>query len=263
MPELTPEQRKAYELAYENWHGDAPSPRHYDAPTTSLAFFEAGLAAVRQVGAGEDPPEPYELRSARYEIKRATQELDKIGVEKFDNREPSSDSTDESIGNGSEFSIQYRIEQLARLLRRAQAKADMSEPERAKLTDAELARRAERAVHDAFANALWPGKPGEHRYIAHGLDPYHAANLLEALKLVPDTGDWHGSLRAACQIALQDHPDEKPNQSAEQMMARNERVAQLERALSAILDCFPLVEPPKVLHIADVVEDARKLLGSA
>lgn len=64
---------------------------------------------VPQVGDGEEAAKPYELRAARYEIRRATEELDKLGVEKYDNREPSSDSTDESMGCGAEWSIQHRI----------------------------------------------------------------------------------------------------------------------------------------------------------
>lgn len=58
--------------------------------------------------------------------------------------------------------------------------------------------------------------PGSHPALAAALDPYHAANLLEALKLVPDTGDWHGSLRIACQMVLDEQPA-KPNRTAEQM----------------------------------------------
>jgi hypothetical protein len=65
-------------------------------------------------------------------------------------------------------------------------------------------------------------RPGTHEAIAAALDGYHAANLLEALKLAPDTGDWHGSLRFACQMALDREGDRapKPNQSAEQMAER-------------------------------------------
>lgn len=62
-----------------------------------------------------------------------------------------------------------------------------------------------------------PGRPGEWTWIAAGLDSYHAVNLREALKLVPDTGDWHGSLRAACEIVLKDDPGARPNQTAEHM----------------------------------------------
>lgn len=65
-----------------------------------------------------------------------------------------------------------------------------------------------------------PGRPGEWAWIAAGLDPYHAVNLREALRIVPDTGDWHGSLRAACEIALEGHPEAKPNQTATQMRKR-------------------------------------------
>ena len=69
-----------------------------------------------------------------------------------------------------------------------------------------------------------PGKRGEWAWIAAGLDEYHAVNLREALKLIPDTGDWHGSLRAACDIVLDDHPVAKPNQTAAQMLTRILRV---------------------------------------
>lgn len=61
---------------------------------------------------------------------------------------------------------------------------------------------------------------GSLRALAAGLDSYHAINLLEALKLIPDTGDWHGSLRAACEMRLAHNCDThviKPNQTAEQM----------------------------------------------
>lgn len=60
-------------------------------------------------------------------------------------------------------------------------------------------------------------RAGTHQAIAEGLDAYHAVNLREALKLVPDTGDWHGSLRAAIEIVLREHPEASPNQTAEQM----------------------------------------------
>ena len=45
-----------------------------------------------------------------YEVKRATQELDRAGVEKYDERERN-DSTDDS--EGAEWSIQKRINLLA------------------------------------------------------------------------------------------------------------------------------------------------------
>jgi hypothetical protein len=51
-----------------------------------------------------------ELRSLRYEVGRATEELDRSGVEKYDNR-PRTDSTDDS--EGAEWSIQKRIKLLA------------------------------------------------------------------------------------------------------------------------------------------------------
>lgn len=47
--------------------------------------------------------------------------------------------------------------------------------------------------------------------------PYVAANLEAALKLVPDTGDWHGQLRL---WAAHFKGDAKPNVSAEQMAPR-------------------------------------------
>jgi hypothetical protein len=74
-----------------------------------------------------------------------------------------------------------------------------------------------------------PGKPGEWAWIAAGLDAYHAVNLREALEIVPDTGDWHGSLRAACEIALKDHPDARPNQTAEQMRETARRSIYIKR----------------------------------
>lgn len=51
-----------------------------------------------------------ELRCLRYQIRRATEELDRAGVEKYDNR-PRADSTDDS--EGTEWSIQKRIKLLA------------------------------------------------------------------------------------------------------------------------------------------------------
>lgn len=63
-----------------------------------------------------------------------------------------------------------------------------------------------------------PHKRGDHAAIAAGLDGYHAANLLEALRLIPDTGDWHGSLRIACGIALREvGGHHTPNATAEAM----------------------------------------------
>jgi hypothetical protein len=54
------------------------------------------------------------------------------------------------------------------------------------------------------------------------LDPYEAVNLLEALKLVPDTGDWHGQLRFRAQAVVDKYGTEytRPNQTAEQMKER-------------------------------------------
>jgi hypothetical protein len=43
---------------------------------------------------------------------------------------------------------------------------------------------------------------------------YVAANLLEALKLVKDTGDWHGQLKAWCEYHLEKQPY-SPNVTAE------------------------------------------------
>jgi hypothetical protein len=51
-----------------------------------------------------------ELRSLRYEVRRATEELDRAGVGKYDTR-PRIDSTDDS--EGTEWSIQKRIKLLA------------------------------------------------------------------------------------------------------------------------------------------------------
>lgn len=60
-------------------------------------------------------------------------------------------------------------------------------------------------------------EPSTHQAIADALDSYHAANLLEALRLVPDTGDWHGSLRIACAMTLSQGKAVPPNATAEQM----------------------------------------------
>jgi hypothetical protein len=52
------------------------------------------------------------------------------------------------------------------------------------------------------------------------LSPYEAVNLLEALKVVKDTGDWHGQLRSRCQEVLRVYGDDRPpNASAEDMRA--------------------------------------------
>lgn len=77
-------------------------------------------------------------------------------------------------------------------------------------------------VERQIAEAAFPAKarPGTHEALAAGLNPYHAINLLEALKFVPDTGDWHGSLRIACEMALARAgavDSISPNQTAEQM----------------------------------------------
>lgn len=53
------------------------------------------------------------------------------------------------------------------------------------------------------------------------LDAYEAVNLLEALKLVPQTGDWHGQLRFRCEAVLAKYGHKHvPNQTAEQMRER-------------------------------------------
>lgn len=51
------------------------------------------------------------------------------------------------------------------------------------------------------------------------LDAYEAVNLLEALKMIPSTGDWHGQLRFRCQAVLDKYGNEYtvPNQTVEQM----------------------------------------------
>lgn len=53
------------------------------------------------------------------------------------------------------------------------------------------------------------------------LSPYEAVNLLEALKVVKDTGDWHGQLRFRCEqvLAVYGHGDDRPNAPAEDMRA--------------------------------------------
>lgn len=42
-------------------------------------------------------------------------------------------------------------------------------------------------------------KPGSHKALLDGLNADQAVNLLEALKLVPNTGHWYGALRIACE----------------------------------------------------------------
>lgn len=76
--------------------------------------------------------------------------------------------------------------------------------------------------------------PGTHAALAAGMDAYHAANLREALKLVPDTGDWHGSLRIVCDMVLERDGRLNPNQTAEQMAERfmNECVRHTSEAKS-------------------------------
>jgi hypothetical protein len=51
------------------------------------------------------------------------------------------------------------------------------------------------------------------------LDAYEAINLLEALKLVKQTGDWHGQLRFRCEAVIKKYggPTLRPNATAEQM----------------------------------------------
>ena len=57
----------------------------------------------------------------------------------------------------------------------------------------------------------------ELRKQCEGLFPtdYIAANLFEALKIVPDTGDWHGQLRAWCERWK---GETLPNKTADEMM---------------------------------------------
>lgn len=51
------------------------------------------------------------------------------------------------------------------------------------------------------------------------LNAYEAQNLLEALKLVPNTGDWHGQLRSRCEEVIKKYPQEcfGANATAEMM----------------------------------------------
>lgn len=51
------------------------------------------------------------------------------------------------------------------------------------------------------------------------LDAYEAINLLEVLKVVPSTGDWHGQLKSRCEATVAEYGTEflKPNRNAEQM----------------------------------------------
>lgn len=60
---------------------------------------------------------------------------------------------------------------------------------------------------------------GSHAALAAGLDAYHVRNLLEALKCVRSSGDWHGSLQIACEIVLAAQGEEwsRPNQPAEDL----------------------------------------------
>jgi hypothetical protein len=125
--ELPVEERERIEAAYKRVHWSVPEGR---------PLFEAGYRAALaareepvapQVGPGEDAARPYELCSLRYEVRRATEELDRAGVEKYDNRE-STDSTDESVG--PEWSIQKRIELLAAERNRALATREDAPGER-------------------------------------------------------------------------------------------------------------------------------------
>lgn len=83
-----------------------------------------------------------------------------------------------------------------------------------------LAERFARFAPDDRIEAVRADRAGTWPALAAALDPYHAANLLEALALVPDTGDWHGSLRIACQMVLADQP-QAPNATAQQMRERD------------------------------------------
>ena len=52
------------------------------------------------------------------------------------------------------------------------------------------------------------------------LSGYQAANLLAALPLVPDTGDWHGELRLKCEAILRDMDrPPAPNKTTDEMRA--------------------------------------------
>jgi hypothetical protein len=110
-----------------------------DAALAAREEPRPGFAWIRQqVGPGEEPAEPYELRSARYEIRRATEELDRAGVEKIDNEERS-DSTDDSAG--SEWSIQKRISMLAATAASVQADRLRVVAEKLQLREEELTHR--------------------------------------------------------------------------------------------------------------------------
>ena len=91
-------------------------------------------------------------------------------------------------------------------------------------------------------------RPGSHAAIAAGLDAYHARNLLEALKLAADTGDWHGSLRIACGIVLDREGDKypAPNVPAHKQAGAAEALAvALERIASE-----EVVMPSRVKNLA-------------
>lgn len=79
-----------------------------------------------------------------------------------------------------------------------------------------------RLRQDVEGTSSFASADGTHAALADALDGYHALNLLEALRLVPDTGDWHGSLRIACQMAVERKTAHLlgPNQTAEQMAPR-------------------------------------------
>lgn len=54
------------------------------------------------------------------------------------------------------------------------------------------------------------------------MDAYEAINLLEVLKVVPDTGDWHGQLRFRCEQVVKHYGSEnlRANATASELRER-------------------------------------------
>lgn len=67
------------------------------------------------------------------------------------------------------------------------------------------------------------------------LGDYIAVNLREALQVIPDTGDWYAIVLGACDRALKDGTNLRPNQSEEWYRERICETANLGQAGSSSL----------------------------
>lgn len=73
-------------------------------------------------------------------------------------------------------------------------------------------------ARDAFKAGYEAGDAAQHKkldkFLSSGNAAYRVSNLLEALKVAPDTGDWHAEWRMMLQELCPEHAAYPPNVSA-------------------------------------------------